>query len=357
MNRIYKSIYNAARRCVVCVSEATSSAQGRKGTRLVSESMSVKFLSKITLAVLSSLFSAQIFALNITVNDGEKLVMDVSNPYGYGLIIATSNESGIITNYGDLEISGTPLQIALVLMLAYGENAQAKIENKGDASLLIQAGENAPAIEYNAYNGGTGHIVNENGTLTIKGSDYSSTAGFGLRGNAYNAEDGASHGVIENIGSGTILIEGGAGEGASAISENANAEYSNLGLVVGEIKNSGSGTLKIVGGSNVESYGVAYNAVYSGIGKILNESNGTLTIQGGTGSNGYGVEHNAYGSGSNGTISNTGSGTLTIQLYLEMAKANYEVAFVIALILIVVVLVLNFLAKWISKRFDVNKID
>ena len=50
-------------------------------------------------------------------------------------------------------------------------------------------------------------------------------------------------------------------------------------------------------------------------------------------------------------------GTLTIQLYLEMAKANYEVAFVIALILIVVVLVLNFLAKWISKRFDVNKID
>ena len=50
-------------------------------------------------------------------------------------------------------------------------------------------------------------------------------------------------------------------------------------------------------------------------------------------------------------------GTLTIQLYLEMAKANYDVAFVIALILIVVVLVLNFLAKWISKRFDVNKID
>lgn len=50
-------------------------------------------------------------------------------------------------------------------------------------------------------------------------------------------------------------------------------------------------------------------------------------------------------------------GTLTIQLYLEMANANYEVAFVIALILIVVVLVLNFLAKWISKRFDVNKID
>ena len=46
--------------------------------------------------------------------------------------------------------------------------------------------------------------------------------------------------------------------------------------------------------------------------------------------------------------------TLTIQLYLEMAKANYESAFVI---LVVIVLLLNFTAKWISKKFDVNKVD
>lgn len=49
--------------------------------------------------------------------------------------------------------------------------------------------------------------------------------------------------------------------------------------------------------------------------------------------------------------------TLTIQLYLEMAKANYESVFVIALILVVIVLLLNFTAKWISKKFDVNKVD
>lgn len=49
--------------------------------------------------------------------------------------------------------------------------------------------------------------------------------------------------------------------------------------------------------------------------------------------------------------------TLTIQLYLEMAKGSYEVAFVIALVLIVIVLGLNFLAKWISNKFDVNKVD
>lgn len=48
--------------------------------------------------------------------------------------------------------------------------------------------------------------------------------------------------------------------------------------------------------------------------------------------------------------------TLTIQLYLEMAKANYETAFVIALVLIVIVLLLNFLAKLITNKFDVNKV-
>ena len=48
-------------------------------------------------------------------------------------------------------------------------------------------------------------------------------------------------------------------------------------------------------------------------------------------------------------------GTLTIQLYLEMSKANYEKAFVIALVLVVIVLLLNFIAKKLSKIFDVNR--
>lgn len=51
----------------------------------------------------------------------------------------------------------------------------------------------------------------------------------------------------------------------------------------------------------------------------------------------------------------TSGGTLTIQLYLEMAKAHYDQAFVIALILIIIVLLLNFIAKLISKKFDVSK--
>ncbi len=48
-------------------------------------------------------------------------------------------------------------------------------------------------------------------------------------------------------------------------------------------------------------------------------------------------------------------GTLTIQLYLSMSKAEYDVAFGIALVLLVVVLGINFLTKYLAKKFDVNK--
>ena len=55
-------------------------------------------------------------------------------------------------------------------------------------------------------------------------------------------------------------------------------------------------------------------------------------------------------------LSSSGA-TLTIQLYLEMAKANYSSAFVIALVLIVIVLGLNMLAKFITSKFDVSRVD
>lgn len=46
-------------------------------------------------------------------------------------------------------------------------------------------------------------------------------------------------------------------------------------------------------------------------------------------------------------------GTLTIQLYLSMQKAEYEVAFGIAVVLLVVVLFINMLTKVLAKKFDV----
>ena len=48
-------------------------------------------------------------------------------------------------------------------------------------------------------------------------------------------------------------------------------------------------------------------------------------------------------------------GTLTIQLYLSMSKAQYDVAFGIAVVLLCVVLVINFLTKFLAKKLDVTE--
>lgn len=48
-------------------------------------------------------------------------------------------------------------------------------------------------------------------------------------------------------------------------------------------------------------------------------------------------------------------GTLTIQLYLSMSKAQYDEAFGIALVLLVLVLGINFLTKYFTGKLDVNR--
>lgn len=47
-------------------------------------------------------------------------------------------------------------------------------------------------------------------------------------------------------------------------------------------------------------------------------------------------------------------GTLTVQLYLSMSKAKYDDAFGIAVVLLVIVLAINFLTKYLTRRFDVR---
>lgn len=50
------------------------------------------------------------------------------------------------------------------------------------------------------------------------------------------------------------------------------------------------------------------------------------------------------------------SGTLTIELYLQMQNGKYETAFGIACVLLIIVLFINFLAKFIAGRFDVQRV-
>ncbi len=48
------------------------------------------------------------------------------------------------------------------------------------------------------------------------------------------------------------------------------------------------------------------------------------------------------------------SGTLTVEMYLQMNNGEYEVAFGIACVLIIIVLGINFLTKTLAKKLDVN---
>ncbi len=48
-------------------------------------------------------------------------------------------------------------------------------------------------------------------------------------------------------------------------------------------------------------------------------------------------------------------GTMTIELYLQMAKGKYDVAFGIACVLLILVLFMNFLTKYLAGRFNVEK--
>jgi phosphate transport system permease protein len=49
-------------------------------------------------------------------------------------------------------------------------------------------------------------------------------------------------------------------------------------------------------------------------------------------------------------------GTLTIQLFLNMEKAQYSQAFGIALVLLIIVLCINLLTKYLSNKLNVNKV-
>lgn len=50
-------------------------------------------------------------------------------------------------------------------------------------------------------------------------------------------------------------------------------------------------------------------------------------------------------------------GTLTIQLYLSMAKAEYSTAFGIVVILLLIVLFINWITKVLAKKLDVNNME
>jgi phosphate transport system permease protein len=87
------------------------------------------------------------------------------------------------------------------------------------------------------------------------------------------------------------------------------------------------------------------------IGRIVGESAALLFTSG----SGYLLPKlGDYGEGLLYKIRQPG-GTLTIQLFLSMEKAEYAEAFGIALVLLIIVFGINMLTKYLSNKFNVNK--
>lgn len=87
------------------------------------------------------------------------------------------------------------------------------------------------------------------------------------------------------------------------------------------------------------------------IGRIVGESAALIFTAG----SGYLLpKFGEYGEGLIEKVTQPG-GTLTIQLYLSMEKAQYDTAFGIAMVLIIIVLGINLLTKYLSRIFNVNK--
>lgn len=87
------------------------------------------------------------------------------------------------------------------------------------------------------------------------------------------------------------------------------------------------------------------------IGRIVGESAALLFTAG----SGYLLPNvGKYGEGLLEKVVQPG-GTLTIQLFLSMEKAEYDNAFGIALVLLIIVFGINMLTKYLSHKFNVNK--
>ena len=351
MNRIFKTVWNVARKALVVVNEKAGIGQSRctaVGTGSEVSTSSVTVEHKKSFGVPSGLvmalagvfvfwggnveaaktFPTDCASVGGTMKDGVCYIGDGTQTKGPivdvvnaewnltagDMIVAGGGRRGMsiqynaseggkssITNKGEgtLTIKGGNKTLAVgILYNAYGQGSVGTIANSSAGTIRIVGGSDQDAIDCNGNGGGKGIITNLGvGEMIIVGSDSSNNSG--LQTNAFQGT-----GEISNKGLGKLTISGGGGDKSVGIYTNGFWD------ATGTIVNAGLGELIISGGTGKEAHGLFQNAS-NGTGLILNDGNGTLSLVGGNGEGANAVNYNSAG-GSVGAIRNKKGGVLNI---------------------------------------------
>ena len=328
MNKIYKSIYNATRRCMVCVSEIQSS---KIKTKSESKGTPVKpILSMLSAAVLMAVSSCA-----LALPEPDSIVIGgiyyscdggSCRPNGAG---GASNWNYTFSGaWGSSILNMAATDKTLYKSLADTTSGNLVINN--GYTVNIRGGQSFAAHAFKTLASSTGvATISNNGSLLIQGGLVS-----GAHGVDSTSSSTTSIGNILNSSEASMSIQGGSVVGASGINSNASSDgatayiindgelnvIGNKGTAInvngdnggnGYIRNQGVGILVIQGGDVGD--GIGYNATKAGKGTITNEDQGTLKILGGELSeNSYGLYFNATDQHSIGKIENNASGDVLI---------------------------------------------
>ena len=347
MNRIFKTVWNAVRRQLVVVNEATSSTGQARLKGAVRGGVAASILALLpglsfaapdltpttiggidffeyekgifTLLQDDQSTSTQTTWTGCFAITGATLIMK-SNSFGMLYqSIAADGDTGTFSIGPSSKvqiIGGDEVGTNAITHMA-NSNGQATIINYGVLELIGGEGQNVHGIGSVGAYGGIGTINNEDGaTMLVQGGFYSDTTegdmGQDSNGIGANARYGGT-GHINNKGSGTITFIGGPGTNSNGMHHNAVNENS-----VGYIVNEGTGSIVFQGGAVLRANGVSSNAYGAGAtAYILNNGTGEIKIIGGSynatdlNEGTEGLSTNAYG-GAQGTISNNAGGTIDI---------------------------------------------
>lgn len=288
MNRIFKTVWNVARRALVVVNEKAGIGQSRCAAKgEVSDSVessaarAIKEKQKNDFGVPSGLVMALAGVLVLCGGNAEAAKTFPTDCASVG-----GTMKGGVCYRTEVEGWSTAINDDWIL-------------ETGDFIIQASTGVNGLTYIANGDSDTAGRLINNGkGTISILGPNESS-------GHAIFAIGYDNEGSICNNGIGSVVIKGGDAYASYGI---ASASDGNV-FSVATIANSGDGRLEIVGGKGKYSYGIV-TVAENGTSIITNTGSGVLAICSGVGEQAHGIKF--LSRSANASVLNGVSGTINL---------------------------------------------